>query len=327
MRKAGYVVGIIIMLLGVLAGCRWGSEPATEIALPVSSPSSPRPLSPPPALSPPPTASPTVPAGPPLAAVVNGQPILLTDFEKQVAHFTAAMVAQGLDLNSEEGRIALAQTRRQVLDVMIDQVLTEQAAAREGVTITDEELEARLQKDIALAGDEARFQQWLTENDLTREEYKALLRSQLLSWAMFERVTSNIPTTAEQVHARHILVDTEDKAQALLAQLQNGADFAALAREHSLDVPTRDNGGDLGWFPRGLLLLPEVEEAAFALAPGQISPVVKSEFGYHIIQVLERDPQRPLGDEVLAEMRNRAFQRWLEELRAAADIQILVPLD
>ena len=161
---------------------------------------------------------------------------------------------------------------------------------------------------------------------LTYEEFREALRSQMLASAMFEQVTASVPTTAEHVHARHILVATEEEAQAILARLRAGEDFAALARECSLDENTRESGGDLGFFPRGLLIAPEVEEAAFALSPGQISGVVRSQFGYHIVQVLERDPDRPLAPEVRADLRERAFRRWLEEQWEGAAIERFVDI-
>ncbi|HID61311.1 MAG TPA: hypothetical protein EYP49_00990 [Anaerolineae bacterium] len=263
-----------------------------------------------------------------LAARVNGQPILLADYEKQVAQFQAALSDQGLDLNSEEGQAALAQIRRQVLEAMINQLLTEQAAAREGIAISDEEVDSRVQADIQAVGDESKFDQWLADNNLTREDYRAILRSELIYGTMFERVTAAVPTSAEQVHVRYILLESEEEARNVLAQLQAGGDFAALARELSRDESTRESGGDRGWFPQGLdLMPPEVEVAAFALEVGQTSEVVASQFGYYILQLLERDPDRPLSPEMQQSLKEQTFARWLEEQRAAATIERLVETD
>ena len=264
----------------------------------------------------------------PLAARVNGQPILLADYEKQVAQFEAALSDQELDLNSEEGQAALAQIRRQVLEAMINQLLTEQAAAREGIAISDEEVEARIQADIQAVGDESKFEQWLADNNLTREDYRALLRSELIYGAMFERVTAAVPTSVEQVHVRYILLESEEEARNVLAQLQAGGDFAALAQEFSRDESTRESGGDRGWFPQGLdLMPPEIEAAAFALEVGQTSGVVASQFGYYILQLLERDPDRPLSSEIWQSLKGQTFARWLEEQRTAATIERFVETD
>lgn len=266
-----------------------------------------------------PTSSP--PPGEPLAAMVNGQPILLADYQQLLAEYEAALVGRGFDLDTEEGKQMLAQAGRQVLDVMIEQLLIEQAAEREKVTVTDAELDAIIQRDIEEGGGAEKFATWLQANGWTEEDYRQRLRSQLLTSKMIERVTANVPTTAEQVHARHILLTSEAEAQNVLNQLLAGADFVVLTQQYSQDEATKANGGDLGFFPRGILLAPEVEEAAFSLQPGQISGVVKSQFGYHIVQVLERVTDRPLSEDALGALRDKAFRQWVDELWAVATIE------
>ncbi|MBC7249508.1 MAG: peptidylprolyl isomerase [Anaerolineae bacterium] len=301
---------LIAILVTVVTGCRTTSTTPSGSDVP-----------------PPPTPTATTPAQPtptpgePLAAMVNGQPIYLADYQKMLAEYEAALISRGFDLDTEEGQQMLAQAGRQVLDVMIEQVLIEQAAARENVVVTDGELDAIIQRDIEEGGGPEKFAAWLQANGWTEADYRERLRSQLLTSKMLERVTSSVPTTAEQVHARHILLAAEAEAQSVLQQLLNGADFAALAQQYSLDEATKVNGGDMGFFPRGILLAPEVEEAAFALQPGQISGVVASQFGYHIIQVLERVPDRPLSEDALGALRDRAFRQWVDELWAAATIE------
>ncbi len=257
----------------------------------------------------------------PLAALVNGQPIFLADYQAETARFEAAMAEQGFDLESEDGKATLAQMRRQVLDAMIEQVLIEQAAAQEGVAISDEELEAAVQASIEEGGGQASFEEWLQASDLTYEDFKQEFRFQLLAQAIFERIAASIPTTGEQVRAWHIVVETEEEAQAILARLQAGEDFAALARERSQDENTREAGGDLGFFHRGQLMSPELEEAAFALQPGQISGVVQSEFGYHIVQTLEKAPDVPLPAEVLNSLKEQAFVGWMQEQWEGATVE------
>jgi len=143
----------------------------------------------------------------------------------------------------------------------------------------------------------------------------------MISQRMFSRVTTDVPDVVEQVHARHIVVDSPEIADLVLARLQEGTDFATLASEYSLDDSTAPNGGDLGFFPRGLLLSGEVEEAAFELAVGATSGVVPSTFGYHIIQVLERDPARPVTPEIQQRLREVAFESWLQHLWSAATVE------
>ncbi len=312
MPKATRILLIVILVTTGLVACQ--TPPATP-------PGSDEPPPPPPAATTPVQLQPSPTSGEPLAAMVNGQPILLADYQKLLAEYEAALLSRGFDLSTEEGQQVLAQASRQVLDVMIEQVLIDQAAAREKVTVTDGELDAIIQRDIEEGGGAEKFAAWLQANGWTEEDYRQRLRSQLLTSKMIERVTSGVSTTAEQVRARHILVSTEAEAQSILDQLLAGADFATLAQQYSLDEATKGNGGDLGFFPRGMLLVPEVEEAAFSLQPEQISGVVASQLGYHIVQVLERVPDRPLSEDALGELRARTFRRWVDDLWKAAAIE------
>ena len=261
---------------------------------------------------------------PPMAALVNGQPIYLADYERKLGQYEASLPAQGIDPNSSEGQAHLAQSRVWILNVMIEQALTEQAAAAAGVVISDAEVDAYVQEMIVESGGEESFLAKLVEWGETREDAWQEVRAQLIGMAMTQRVVEGVPATAEHVHARHILLDTSQEAERILAQLQAGADFAALARTYSQDTSTRESGGDLGFFPRGILVAPEVEEAAFALQPGQFGGVVTSLLGYHIVQVVERDPARPVGPENLRFLQDQAVQEWIEGLWGQAVVQRFV---
>jgi peptidyl-prolyl cis-trans isomerase C len=114
---------------------------------------------------------------------------------------------------------------------------------------------------------------------------------------------SPLPETAEQVHARQILQVSSEQAEESLAQIGSGKDFGERAKE--IDPLT---GGDLGWFPRGYLLDPKLDEAAFSLEPGEYSPVIQTGAGFHILQVLERDPQRPLDPDARLVLQSQALQ-------------------
>ena len=148
----------------------------------------------------------------------------------------------------------------------------------------------------------------------------------MIASQMFERITQNVPKQVEQVHARHILVASEQETRDLLAQLQAGTDFEAIARQYSLDLSTRESGGDLGFFPRNTLVVREVEDAAFSLAVGQISDVVQSAMGFHIVQVLERVQDKPLTEASWQASREATFRDWVSELWALATVEILIPV-
>jgi parvulin-like peptidyl-prolyl isomerase len=260
-------------------------------------------------------------ASEPLAAVVNGQSITLAEYERQVARYEASMVAAGQDPNTPEGQSALAQGRRWVLDLMIEQLLIEETAIAEGIVVSDADIDATitgLRNDI---GDEA-FDTWLLQEDMTLEEMRVRLHGDMLATQMANRVAESISGRAEHVHARHIVVATEEEARLVLNQLQAGSDFASLARTYSQDISTRDLGGDLGFFPVVVLTSREVDAAAFALQPGQLSDVVPSDLGFHIVQVVERIQDREVDPENLRLLRDQAVRGWLDDLKTSADIQI-----
>ncbi|MEM2447208.1 MAG: peptidylprolyl isomerase [Candidatus Bathyarchaeia archaeon] len=266
----------------------------------------------------PPTSIPTfTPIPQDIVALVNDQPIFKETLEKQLRHLQKAMEASGEKPDTH----AIDQMRRQILEGLIEQALMEQAANKLGIKVTPEELEEYIQKTIREGGEE-NFNRWLQESDLTMEEFKEMTRIQLLSLKLFEAIVPPPPETMEQVHARHILLNTEEEAKNILERLRKGEDFASLARQYSQDEFTRELGGDLGFFPKGLSgLPPELEEVAFSLAPGQISEVVKSYYGYHIIQVLEKDPAHPLSEEARRLFKESKFKEWLEKEKASARIQ------
>ena len=271
----------------------------------------------------PPTVTPTATPPAPLAATVNGQYIFLADYELRVAQFEQALIDQGLDPNSEDGQLTLFQMRQDVLDSMIEMALIDQVSPALGVQVTDEELEAQIEADIAADGGEARFETWLETTGQTRDDFKEMLRESLLTQRVIEAVTADVGDTAEQVHARQIVVDSYAAADAILAQLAQGADFAELARQSSLDEVTKESGGDLEWFPRGMVA-PELEEAVFALQPGSYSEPIPIGDMVHIVFVEERDAARPLTPDQKLFLQQDRFERWLAEQQMTAVIERFV---
>jgi parvulin-like peptidyl-prolyl isomerase len=315
----------------LLAACSVGELPPQNVP-PTLPPTLPAPTAtaPKPASLAQATVAPTaVPANAPAAARVNGQVILQSEFEKNVARRQAEMAKQGINLSTPEGQAALAEMRSQILEGMIEQELIDQEAAKQGITVTQAEVDTAVNQSIADSGGADAFNKYLTDvAGMTLDEYREGQREGMLTQKVIDRVTRDVPMTGEQVHARHILLNTKAEADSVLAQLRAGADFATLAQRYSKDTITSAGGGDLGWFPRGGLFDAALEKAAFDLQPGQISGVVQSDLGgqtvYHIVQVIERDPARALSDDALLAARRAAFQKWLDDLKAAAKIERLV---
>jgi parvulin-like peptidyl-prolyl isomerase len=144
---------------------------------------------------------------------------------------------------------------------------------------------------------------------LTEADLRHLIESQLYSDKLQAALAAEVPTTEEQVHARHIWIKDQAQAQKVLDQLKAGGNFVALAALYSEDTSNKLRGGDLGWFGKGQMVA-EFEAAAFSLPVGQVSELVQSQFGYHIIEVIEKG-QRPLSAAALSAKRNSALQDWL----------------
>ena len=157
------------------------------------------------------------------------------------------------------------------------------------------------------------------EVDFTEADFRRLLESSLYQTKLEEALKAEMSTTAEQVHARHILVATAEEAQQVLDRLAAGEAFDALARELSIDTGSGAEGGDLGWFGRGQMVT-EFEEAAFTLEPGTISEPVQTTYGYHIIEVLERDDDRELEGDALLAYQSQQLDAWYAERMAAEDV-------
>lgn len=263
-------------------------------------------------------ASTATPTPPPLAARVNGEGILLEEFEHELFRFELAQQRLGHDLST------LGDYRLMVLQSMIEERVAAQAAVAMGRAVLDDQLDGVLESIRQARGGEGGFQAWLRENSYSDEEFRNAIHRQLLVQAATDSIAAQVPSSTEQVHARHILVGNAELAENLRAQIAVGADFAELAFAYSQDFSTNASGGDLGWFPRGILTTPEVEEAAFSLPVGQMSPVVHSLLGYHIVQTLERDPDRALTPAVLDLLRQRAVQDWLAQLVQSASVELFI---
>lgn len=230
----------------------------------------------------------------------------------------------------------------ELLDQLIERQLVIEQGIKEGIVVDEAQVTAQLEeiKQSQAGGDAAQFQAFLEQAKVgTEDNLKRLLgHDQIIEQMILKH------TTAEQAHARHILLSTENisdtaevktEAEGLLAQLEGGADFAALAGEHSDDPGSAANGGDLGWAMRGMYVGP-FDEAVFSMQPGE-RRLVETDFGFHIIELI--DPvevrgiassemlQTPPGQEAFSQ----SFLPWVEKLRQDAEaneeIKILIPAE
>ncbi len=160
----------------------------------------------------------------------------------------------------------------------------------------------------------------LTNEGIKEQTFRDMVRMFLVRKELMNVLSADLPRSQEQIWVRHILVEDELTALEVTDKLTAGQDFLALAAEYSSDETNKDNGGDLGWFSLGMMVLP-FEEAAFALEVGEISDPVQTDFGWHILQALGKE-QLPIDEAALENLRNQAFSEWLIEKRLEYELEI-----
>jgi peptidyl-prolyl cis-trans isomerase C len=349
-----------LLLVVTLAACSRStpetSKTATSSAAPATASGLGNGAATPAAQTAPPESAKPVPAQlPEVLARVNGEAISKSDFEDAIR--TAEQQAGTPVPPDQRDRVY-----RQILDQMIGyKLLTQESKARK-VNIPDADVEARIISLKQQFPTEDAFKQALAQRHMTVEQIKADARQNLaISKLVDDEIAPKVAVKAEdvqsfyqqnpqnfkeseKVHASHILISapktadaaTRDKArakaEAILKDVQSGKDFATLAKQNSEDPGSAANGGDLGFFQQGQMV-PQFNEVAFSLKPGAVSKVVETDFGYHIIKVIEKQPGRtvPLDEatpriEQYLEAQNREKQTasFVNGLRAKGKVEVFI---
>ncbi len=291
---------------------------------------------------------------PDVLARVNGEAIGKAEFERALKN-----------LEARAGRAVPAERRDEILRGVLDQlvvfhVLMQETKARQ-IAVTEADLSARVGELQKQFPSEDEFKKALAARGMTLDDLKQETRQELaLSRLVEAEVKPQIKVAEgdvkdfydknpdrfkqpEAVRASHILLRVEPSATAeqkqqarakiddLLEQVKAGGDFAALARQHSQDG-SAPQGGDLNYFPRGQMV-PPFEQAAFALQPGQVSDVVETQFGYHIIKVTDRRAPRTvplaeaaprIGQFLTMQQQQEKTQAFISQLKAKSRIEVLI---
>ena len=237
----------------------------------------------------------------PPAISVNGEDIWMAEFQAELARYQQAQTALG-DTVSQEAAV------QAVRNDLVDTLLLEQGAASKNFVVDDATLQARIDALVVQVGGVDALAAWETAHGYTDADFRSGLRRQIAAAWMRDQITASVPATAEQVHVKQILLYNEAEAQNDLGLLQAGADFNTLAAGND---PVAK--GELGWFPRGYLPSQAVEDAAFALQPGQFSAIIKDDTGYHILYLVELAPSRQLSPDALLTLQQRSVQSWLTQ--------------
>ena len=230
---------------------------------------------------------------------VNGHWVSYNDYLFELNTYKNYLISQSgqngqpaVNFNSASGKAQLKQIKTQVLSQLKTNAVVTQLAAQKKVTVSSKEVNDEVKKLSQQAGGDTKLKQVLASvygwnvNDLKRK-----LKFQLLQQKLQDKVTSD-PAALAQAKA---------KAQDVLNQVKAGGDFAALAKKYSMDSGTASNGGDLGFFDSTSGLDQTFYNAAAALQPGQVSDLVKTQFGYHIIKVIEKDGAKIHAAHILIE--------------------------
>ncbi|HEX5848731.1 MAG TPA: peptidylprolyl isomerase [Rubrobacter sp.] len=290
---------------------------------------------------------------------------------KKIATFDGGSVTQGeLDQFAEQSGFGdLSQDDpqykaaiQQIMPQLVGIEIAKAYASEQNITVSDKEVDQEIEKIKKQVGEQARssgqdlsnqkaYEQALKQNNITEEQLRDDIRENLPVQKVQEQVSNDAEpsdeeiqefydqnkesqfTTPEQVCVSHILFgkDQKQKAEDVKKQLEDGDDFAKLAEQYSQDPGSAEKGGDLGCLGKGETV-PPFEKAAFGAEEGEIVGPVKTQFGYHLLEVTDKKPQqvRPL-DEVESQIRaqlasqkqSEAFSKWLEEQKKKRDVKYL----
>jgi len=262
-------------------------------------------------------------------AEVNGEKIYVSEFQKKY------------NVLPEESI-----TPEEFLDVLVDESLLLQQVKALNIIVSKTEVDLLMESTITQSGiSKDIFFERAAERGLTKEDLREAFETRLLIKRLFDQVlvieineselveffeaNKDQLISPERVNARHILVSTKEEADEIRAQLIEGADFENVVKEKSLDTGSAEQGGKLGWFTRGQMV-PPFEHVAFSLRTGAISPPVKTEFGWHIIEILGKKSETALKFEEVKEdlaqlmylnKREAAAQEYLNTLRTNGSIE------
>lgn len=282
------------------------------------------------------------------AATVNGEEISLTELNKQVDQLKKQYPTM---FTGADGEGRLLDFKQRLLDNMVNQILIAQAAKDKDVVVSDKDVDAQIEQLKAGFENQEKFEQALKSAGMDEAALRKQVKEQLITQKLMEKLSAdNAKPTESEIEAyytankaqfeqkaakraSHILFEADDKATAekILAEIKDGADFASEAKKYSTDVATKEKGGDLGWPTTPYVT--EFEAALSKLKPGQVSTLVKTQYGWHIIKATET---RKASTRQLSEVKSQieqiliqqskadAYQKYIDQLRKDAKIDILV---
>jgi peptidyl-prolyl cis-trans isomerase C len=289
-----------------------------------------------------------------MAASVNGKPISKSLYDQQLSIFQKQTAQQGRPLTDEQ----LARASKEILEGLIVFELLYQQSQKVGIKVKEQSIDEQVDSINTRKRNEAEFKKAMDEMKLSDEEireqiHRRLAVNQLIDTEVREKIkvsneeskkfyqdNPNMFKQPEQVRASHILIkvgpeadesaktQARKKIEAVQKKVGEGKDFGSLAKAES-EGPSAKREGDLGFFSRGQMVKP-FEDAAFALKVGQVSPIVETQFGYHLIKVTDKKPPRTidyaevqlrLEQHLKKEKEQTAIRAYIDDLKKSATIK------
>lgn len=230
--------------------------------------------------------------------------------------------------------------KQEVLDKLIIEEIIAQKSKEKDIKVTDEEIEEKLEEIQSTLGGEEAYKEFLDTNGIPEEYFRNNTKKEILMEKYYKDYLESTELDEKEieefyeenkdglvvVRARHILLNDEEEGKKALERLESGEDFEKVALEESLDGSAAQ-GGDLGYFTQGNMIK-EFEDAAFALKVGEISGLVKTEVGYHIIKVEDRkESLEDLEEQIAMVLKQQKYEEHIKGLKDNADIEIFLDLD
>lgn len=274
-------------------------------------------------------------------ATVNGKTILKNDYDKSLAYYKDYVEYQygegTWETEATKGLTYKEYYEDYVMDTMTYRLLLLDAAEKEGFTATEEDKQHELENFKVYFQNDEDYKAYLQQSGMTEVNLlKELEKDIMINHYVLEKIENLKPTDDElktifddlkmneQIKASHILVNTEEEAQKVIERINKGEDFAALAKELSVDLASGANGGDLDYFNYAKMVQP-FSEAAFALEIGEVSAPVQTDFGYHIIKLTDKIVDEDINvesekDQLTEYYKTFKYEDLLEELKNRAEI-------
>ena len=227
-----------------------------------------------------------------------------------------------VDQNGGPGVVDRATALSEVPTLLIQEEIVRRFAGEFDITASEEEILQEIATRLGITADDETFdvvfQQELARSGLSEEEYRLMVQASVLLDKLQQNFEEEVPESAESVRYRQIIVSEQATADDIKQQLEDGADFAALAAESSLDVETKDSGGEVGWVPSGVLT-PNTEELVFALEPNEITTIPLPQ-GVVVVEMQEKAEDREVEETQRAPLAAGALADWIQEKRETLTI-------